>query len=347
MPEEPFESVALGRTALRVTRLSFGAATIGGLHREVAEADAVATVRHAAAMGIRYFDVAPAYGYGNAERRLGLGLEGLPRDSFTVSTKVGRVIVPRDRITDGMDVDYQRAEGQDDFYYRGTPPVRPVFDYSRDGVLRSVEESLGRLGLDRVDILLIHDPDDHWEQALEGAYPALERLRAEGVVGAIGVGMNQAAMLARFARECDLDLFLVAGRYTLLDQGALDDLLPLCLERGIAVVMGGVFNSGILADPRPGSRFGYVPAAAAVIERAERLREACDRHAVPLKAAAVQFVLAHPAVTSLVAGVRSSAQLDEYPGLMRLAIPPDLWDELKGEGLVRADAPTPVANARS
>jgi D-threo-aldose 1-dehydrogenase len=344
MTADAFEPVEIGRTGVRVTRLSFGGATIGGLFREVADADAVATVRHAAAIGVRYFDVAPAYGYGNSERRVGIGLAGRPRASFTLSTKVGRLLVPRDRITPEMDVDYQRADGQDDYYYRGTPPVRPVFDYSYDGVLRSLDESLERLGLDGVDILYVHDPDNHFEEALTGAIPALVRLRAEGVVRAIGVGMNQSAMLLRFARETDVDVFLVAGRYTLLDQGALADFLPLCAERGIAVVAGGVFNSGILADPRPGSRFGYLPADEHILERAQRMRQICERHGTSLRAAAVQFVLAHPAIVSVLAGVRNAAQLDEYPDLIREQIPAAVWDELKAEGLVREDAPTPDAH---
>jgi D-threo-aldose 1-dehydrogenase len=338
---EPFETVPLGRTSLRVTRLGFGSATIGGLFREVPEPEAVATARHAANIGVRYFDTAPLYGYGDSERRIGAAVASLPRDAYVLSTKVGRLIVPRDRITPDMDVDHQRIDDQDDYYYRTNPAVRPVFDYSHDGVLRSVDESLERLGLDRIDILYIHDPDHHWEQAISGAYPALERLRAEGVVRAIGVGMNQVSMLLRFAREGDFDVLLVANRYTLLDQEARAELFPLCLARGIAVVLGGVFNSGILADPRPGSRFGYLPADDEVMARVHRLRDVCERHGVPLRAAAIQFALAHPAATSLLAGVRTRTQIDDYPGLMRHPIPAQLWEELKAEQLLPEDAVTP------
>jgi D-threo-aldose 1-dehydrogenase len=217
-----------------------------------------------------------------------------------------------------------------------------VFDYSHDGVLRSVEESLERLGVDRIDILLVHDPDDHERAAIDGAFPALVRLREEGVVGAIGAGMNQAPMLARFVRDHGLDVVLVAGRYTLLDHEALAELLPLCLERRVAVIVGGVMNSGVLADPRPGSAFDYRPAPHAVVDRARRLATICDRHGVPLKAAAVQFPLAHPAVVSLVAGVRRIDHLDEYPALMRHAIPDELWNELRDEGLIPPDAPVPT-----
>jgi D-threo-aldose 1-dehydrogenase len=218
---------------------------------------------------------------------------------------------------------------------------RILFDYSADGVARSLEESLERLGTDRIDLVFIHDPDDHWQSAIDGAYPALHRLREQGVVGAIGVGMNQSAQLVRFAREAELDAFLVAGRYTLLDQDALPQLLPLCVERGISVLIGGVMNSGVLADPRKGAHFDYGPAGEETLDRAQRLAAICERHGVPLKAAAVQFPLAHPAVAGLIAGVRSVEHLDEYPALMRRPIPAALWQELRAGGLIAADAPTP------
>jgi D-threo-aldose 1-dehydrogenase len=347
MDIDPFESVPLGRANVRVTRLGFGCAPIGGLYRAVSDEAAADVLGHAWGIGIRYFDVAPLYGYGSAERRLGLELAGRPRQSFTVSTKVGRLLYPRDSIPAGADVDHQAVGEGEDAFYIDPPPVRPVFDYSHDGILRSVESSLERLGLNRIDILFIHDPDDHWEAAIGGAYPALARLRADGTVGAIGVGMNQAEMLARFAREGDFDAFLVAGRYTLLDQAALPELLPLCVEKGIAVVLGGVMNSGLLADPRPGATFNYVAADAGQIARAQRIGAVCERHAVPLKAAAVQFPLAHPAVASLVAGVRQVEHLDEYSRLMRWPIPADLWSELKAEGLLAIEAPTPVGTPRA
>jgi D-threo-aldose 1-dehydrogenase len=343
MAFEPAELVAIGGTGVQVTRLGLGSAPIGGLFTAVADADAERVVRHAWDIGIRYFDVAPLYGYGAGERRLGAGLAGRPRDQFVVSTKVGRLVVRAGDIRAGADVDRQALDGRSDAWYADVADRRIVFDYSYDGVMRSVEESLTRLGLDRVDILLIHDPDEHWEAALNGACPALVRLREEGTVRAIGAGMNQTPMLARFAREQDLDLFLVAGRYTLLDQEALAELLPLCVERGIAVVVGGVMNSGVLADPRPGSAFDYRPAPTAVVERARRLAAVCERHGVPLKAAAIQFPLAHPTVASVVAGVRRIDHLDEYPVLMRQPIPDDLWAELRHEGLLQPEAPVPVS----
>jgi D-threo-aldose 1-dehydrogenase len=204
--------------------------------------------------------------------------------------------------------------------------------------MRSVEESLRRLGLDRIDILHIHDPDHHYEQAVRGAYLALDRLRQDGTIGAVGVGMNQSEMLARFAREVHVDCVLVAGRYTLLDQTALRELLPLCLERRIAVVAGGVYNSGILADPRAGATFDYIPARPEMIERTHRLEAACRRHGVPLKAAALQFPLGHAAVVSVLIGCRSPVEVEENVRLFRTEIPAALWAQLRRDGLI-AEAP--------
>jgi D-threo-aldose 1-dehydrogenase len=341
MPFDPIQRVALGRTGLSVSRLGFGGASIGGLFSDVDDDAAIATVRHAWDVGIRIFDTAPLYGYGASERRVGAALRDRPRDDFVLSTKVGRLVRDEAAVPPGADIDRQVLDGREDAYYVRERPVRLVFDYSADGVRRSIEESLDRLGLERVDIALIHDPDDHWAAAIDEAWPALERLRAEGVVGAVGAGMNQSAMLARFARETDMDVFLVANRYTLLDQGALDELLPLCVERGVAVLVGGVMNSGILADPRPGGRFDYAPAPAPIVERARRLGEICSRHDVPLRAAAMQFPLAHPAVASLIAGVRTVAHLDDYPAMLSHHIPAGLWAELRAEGLIAPEAPVP------
>jgi D-threo-aldose 1-dehydrogenase len=336
------ERVPLGRTGLEVTRLGFGGASIGGLFRAVGDAEAVATVRHAWSLGVRYFDTAPLYGYGSSERRMGTALADRPRDDVVLSTKVGRLVRERSAIPPGADIDRQALDGREDAYYVHPQATRIVFDYSADGVRRSLEESLERLGLERIDIALIHDPDDHWREAIDDAWPTLERLRSEGVIRAVGAGMNQSAMLTRFVRETSMDVVLVANRYTLLHQGALADLLPACQERGVAVLVGGVMNTGVLADPRPGARFDYAPASPEVIERARRIGETCERHAVPLRAAAIQFPLAHPAVTSLVAGVRSVAHLDEYPALLGHPIPADLWSELRASGLIAPDAPVPA-----
>jgi len=294
----------------------------------VDEATGVGIIERAWDAGIRFFDTAPLYGHGLAEMRLGKVLRQKPRDEFTLASKVGRL----------LRADAQPEPGQS---WHGTPPVNPVFDFTYDGVMRSFEESLGRLGIDRIDILHIHDPDNHYDAAIAGAYRALDRLRADGVIGAVGAGMNQAEMLARFAREGDFDCFLLAGRYTLLDQIALKELLPECLQRGIAIIAGGVYNSGILADPKPGARYNYQTAPADLLERARRIRDVCARHGVPLKAAAIQFPLGHPAVACVVVGCRNAAQLDESLEMFAFEIPSKLWRDLKAERLLPAEAPTP------
>jgi D-threo-aldose 1-dehydrogenase len=312
----PTAGVQLGRTDVTVTQLGLGCAPIGGLYEPVSEAAARAVVDCAWERGLRLFDTAPLYGSGLSERRVGAALRDRPRDDFVLSTKVGRLL---------------RAGGQPAAMFEGAPPLEPVFDFSFDGVLRSLEESLERLGLDRIDVVYIHDPDDHFGEALAGAYPALERLRGEGVVRAIGVGMNQSEMLARFARETDVDCLLLAGRYTLLDTSALDELLPLCLERGIAVIAGGAFNSGVLAG---NTHYNYAPAEPAVLARVSRLAEICARRDIPLSAAAVQFPLGHPAIACVLVGCRSSAEVDEDVALFELDVPAKLWEELRTEGLL-------------
>lgn len=325
---DPCERVPLGRTALSVTRFGLGTAPLAGLFEEVGEETALAVIESAWDAGIRFYDTAPLYGHGLAEFRLGKVLGKKPRDEFTLATKVGRL----------LRADVPPEPGQ---AFRGVPPVNPMFDFSYDGVMRSVHESLERLGLDRIDILHIHDPDNHYDAALSGAYQALDRLRSDGVIGAVGAGMNQAEMLTLFARQANFDCFLLAGRYTLLDQIALAELLPECVERGIAIIAGGVYNSGILADPKPGSHYDYQAAPADLLERARRIGEVCHRHHVPLKAAAVQFPLGHPAVECVVVGCRSPAQLEESLAMFELDIPPALWQDLKAQGLLSAMAPTP------
>ena len=336
MSIDPLEVVSIGAAGVGITRLGFGSASIGGLFTAVHEEDARATLEHAYSMGIRYFDVAPLYGYGVAEQRLGAMLRAHPRDAFVVSTKVGRLVRRAADVAPGSDVDRQRGDDRDDAFYAGTGDRRIVFDYSADGVRRSLDESLERLGLDRVDIVFIHDPDHHWREAIEGAYPALHRLRAEGVVRAIGVGMSDTQILDRFARETEIDAILLAGRYTLLNQTASVDLLPTCGRRGITVIAGGVMNSGILADPGAAGRYDYRRAPAAVVDRAHAIAAICERHGVPIKAAAIQFPLRDPAVAGLVAGVRTIDHLDEYPVLMAHPIPVALWADLQDAGLIRA-----------
>jgi len=291
-----------------------GGAPIGGLYTPVRDEAAAGTLAVAWDARIRAFDTAPHCGVGVSERRVGEFLAGHPRDEFTVCTKVGRRLVPATG----------DVQGEEGFY--DIPSLTRVRDYSRDGVRRSLAESLGRLGLDRVDIALIHDPDDVLEQAADEAYPALAELRAQGTVRAIGAGMNSAAALAWLAERCDLDCVLVAGRYTLLDQSAAEVLFPLCLRRGVAVLTGGVFNSGILADPGDGARYDYAPASSALLARARRLRDACAEYGVPLAAAALQFTIRHPAVTATVVGARTPEEIAADVSYLSMQIPDELWE---------------------
>ncbi|WP_042402546.1 aldo/keto reductase [Streptacidiphilus carbonis] len=312
----------LGRSSTEVTELSFGAAAIGNLFAEVSDQDAAEAVAAAWDGGIRSFDTAPHYGLGLSERRLGAALRDRPRAEYTLSTKVGRLLVPD-----------PGATGRDDQGFMVPATQRRVWDFSADGVRRSLEQSLVRLGLDRVDTVFIHDPDDHADQALAEAYPALEQLRTEGVVGAIGVGMNQNALPARFVRETDLDVVLLAGRCSLLDGSSLDELLPEAARRGVSVVVGGVFNSGLLADPRPDATYDYLPAPEQTLARALRLQQLCERHGVPLRAAAARYPLRQPAVAGVLLGLRDAAQVEDALAQYRREIPAALWAELAEEGV--------------
>ena len=332
---DPLERRRLGATALSATALGLGTAPLGGMFEAVDDERAHDVIRRAWELGVRLFDSAPLYGHGESERRSGHVLGEMPRDEYVLATKVGRLL----RADAPPDVSQVAPDGS--YNWHGVPDRNPVFDFSRDGTLRSIEESLERLGLDRIDILHVHDPDDHYEQALTGACVALAELRSEGVIGAVGVGMNQAPMLARFVREADLDCILLAGRYTLLDHAGLDELLPLCLERGVAVIAGGIYNSGILAAPEPGARFDYAPAGVEWLERARRLAQVCARHETPLMAAAAQFPLAHPAVEAVLAGPRSTQELEQTERMLRVEVPPSLWQELLAEGLLPEAAPLP------
>jgi D-threo-aldose 1-dehydrogenase len=294
-----------------VTRLALGCAPLAGLYEPVGEAQARATVDAAWELGIRMFDTAPHYGAGISERRLGAALRGRPRDELVLSTKVGRLLVP--------------AATPDREGFPDEPPVRRVFDFSRDGVLRSLAGSLERLGLERADIVHLHDPDEHLEQAIGEALPALAELRAAGTIGAIGAGSNRPEPLARIVREADVDWVLVAGRLTLLDQSAAEELLPLCLERGVAVIAAGVFNSGLLAG---GGTFDYRPAPAAMVERAREIAAVCARHGVALPAAAMAFPRRHPAVRCVLVGARSPGEVAADAAGFAQPIPEALWEEL-------------------
>jgi D-threo-aldose 1-dehydrogenase len=296
-----------------MTQLGFGGAPIGNLYEGLSDEDARAVVQTALDAGIRFFDTAPLYGHGLSELRLGRALVGVPRESYKVQTKVGRLLVP----------------GEEASIFEGTPAVHPVFDYSRDGILRSVDESLARLGVDRVDHMLIHDPDDHMDEAISEAYPALAQLRAEGVVDRIGVGVNESAIATRFARETDIDVFLIAGELTLLDDSALDDLVPAAAGR--TVLAAGVFNSGVLAG---GDTFFYGDVPAWVREKVAALTTVCERHEVPLAAVALQFPLRH--VEQIVVGARSPGEVRENRRLAHLPIPAELWQDLGSAGLVRS-----------
>ncbi|MCX4679775.1 aldo/keto reductase [Streptomyces sp. NBC_01433] len=317
----------LGRSAVEITELSFGAAAIGNLFTAVAPEQAAAAVDAAWDEGVRYFDTAPHYGLGLSERRLGEALRTRPRDTYTVSTKVGRILepLPPGEVPPGDGL----SEG-----FAVPATHRRRWDFSADGVRRSIGDSLERLGLDRIDIVYLHDPDDHGEAAFREAYPALEKLRAEGVVGAIGAGMNETAMLTRFLCDTDVDTVLCAGRYTLLDQSALTRLLPEAAARGKSVVVGGVFNSGLLADPRPGARYDYAAAPLSLLDRALRMKAVAEGHGVPLRAAALRFPLAHPAVAGVLVGTRSPDEVHDAAAQLRREIPDGLWDDLRAEGLL-------------
>ena len=339
VPIDPAETRALGRTAVRVTRLGFGGAPLGNLFRPIPEAQAVDTVRAAWAAGVRYFDTAPLYGHGLSERRIGAALHGQPRDAFVLSTKVGRRLVPRP------------AEPAGESAYVHTPALMPVFDYTAASARDSLAASLERLGLDRVDVVLIHDigpvthgadDDARYREAMDGAYRVLHDLRAAGVIRAIGVGANEWQILERCVRDGDFDCFLLAGRYSLLEQTALESFLPLCTRRGISVIVGGPFNSGILAlGPVAGATYNYQPAPPDIVERVRALERVVTAHGVPLATAALQFPFHHPAVTTVIPGARAPAEVEQNLGLLRATVPPALWRDLKTEGLVRPDAPTP------
>ncbi len=325
------ETKILGKSGLKVTCVGLGCASIGGLYGDIPDEQAYEVVRRALALGLNLFDTAPLYGYGKSEIRLGKVLSGIPRNQFVLATKVGRLLVP-----------LGEGDTNQDAHWGNPPPVRPKFDFSYDATMRSLEQSLKRLNLDRIDILHIHDPDNHYDNAIKGAYPALDKLRSQGIIRAVSAGMNQSEMLARFAREGDFDCFLLAGRYSLLEQGALDELFPLCEKKNIGIVLGGTYNSGILAKKlEPAAKYNYDAATPEILERARGLQAVATRHGVSLKAAAAQFVLAHPVVTTIIPGTRDPDRVVENLNVLEEKIPADFWSELKREKLIREDAPVP------
>jgi D-threo-aldose 1-dehydrogenase len=323
--ERMTERVTMNRRQFpEISRLGFGAAAIGNLFTAIDDDTARAAIDAAWECGVRYFDTAPHYGLGLSERRIGAALRDRPRDRYVLSTKVGRILEPAP----------QRAHLRDDQGFDVPADYTRRWDFTADGVRRSIEESLERLGLDRIDVAYLHDPDDHVEQALNEAYPALEKLRDEGVLRAIGVGMNQSAVPTRFVTETDVDVVLLAGRYTLLDQSAADDLLPAAEARGVAIVLGGVFNSGLLADPRAAATYDYMPAPRETVERALAIESVCAAYDVPLRAAALQFGLAHPAVAGALVGMRDARQARDCAAMAGVTIPETLWQDLRERGLI-------------
>ena len=335
----PLEKVAIGNQGVEVTRLGLGGAPLSGmvlgdgLYGGTASDEATRIIRRALELGINYFDTAPLYGIGRSEVRYGAALRDVDRDSYFISTKVGRVLEP---VEGGVSAD----ESPDNFadHYA-------VDSWTRDNVLRSIEDSLGRLQTDHVEIVLVHDPDTQpygEKQAVEEAFPTLIELREQGVIKAIGCGMNEWQMPSRFIRAFDIDAVLLAGRYTLLDHDAYPEFLPLCVERDVKIIVGGPYNSGILARDLDGDvTFDYEIAPQHLVDQARRLDAVCRRHDVDLKAAALQFVLAHPAVGTVVPGAQSVSEVEENFALVGQEIPGDVWAEMKAEGLIPEDAPTP------
>lgn len=336
----------IGRTTLSVSELGFGGAPLGNMFRTLDEADAVAAVEASAARGVRYFDTAPMYGFGLSEMRLGRAVKPMAREQIVISSKVGRSLTPVD------------AEQVKPGIWQQPLPMRVDVDFGYDAVMRSFESTLQRLDTPFVDMLAIHDPDEaavgagldpysrsHFKAAMDGAYPALDALRQQGLIGAVGVGITQWQMLCDFAMAGDFDYFLLAGRYTLLDQESLDRLLPLCEQRGISLVIGGPYNSGILATGAiAGATYNYRPAPPPILDKVSRIQAVCGRHGVSLQAAALQFPLHHPLVASVIPGARSVAEVESNIGLLSEPIPAAFWAELKAEKLM--DERAPIGSSR-
>jgi D-threo-aldose 1-dehydrogenase len=326
--------------------LGLGGAPLGDFYEKIPEEQALTTIEAAYRVGIRLYDTSPLYGHGLSEHRFGFVLRNKPRDDLVISTKVGRWLKP------------ERPERIDRGWFRGGLNFKPVYDYSYDGAMRSLEQSYQRLGMHQIDIVLIHDVDiwthgspeaydRRFAESMEGAYRALDKLRSEGVVKAIGAGLNEVAPCVRYANAGDFDCFLLAGRYTLLEQNGLDDLFPLAEAKQFSLLLGGPFNSGILATGAvPGAKYNYKPATPEIMERVTRIEAICSRYDVALAAAAIQFPLGHPCVASIIPGAVAASEVERNAALMAASTPAALWSELKGEGLLADAAPVPIASAR-
>ena len=319
----------LGRSAVEVTQLGFGGGPLGGLFAPLDDDTAAGALAAAWDCGIRYFDTSPHYGIGVSERRVGELLRRKLRAEFTLSTKVGRVLVPQD------------PAGRTDESFEVPATHRRVWDFSREGVLRSVDDSLTRIGVDRIDVLFLHDAEDHFEAALRDGYPALAELRAQGIVGAIGAGMYHTGKLTRLVQETDIDVVMLSGRYTLLDHSAIGDLLPACAARGVSVLAASIFNSGVLATPRPGAtaRFDYEPATPQLLRRAHRIADVCEAHGVTLPQVAMAFPLRHPVVVGIVAGIRSAEEARRNAEAFAARVPAQVWADLRDERLLDERVP--------
>ncbi|NDH63738.1 MAG: aldo/keto reductase [Alphaproteobacteria bacterium] len=333
----------VGKTKLEVTELGLGGAPMGGFRATITDAEAIKLTDDGYDAGIRYFDTSPYYGYGRSELRMGAALREKPRDTYVLSTKIGRVLHPMK----------PGEKPPADFRENGLPGFAPVFDYTYDGVMRSLEHSHLRLGLQKIDIALIHDVDfwttkdravleERFKTLMDGGYRALDELRRAGIISAIGVGINEADTSTRFIKAGDFDCMLLAGRYTLLEQGALEEFLPECTKRHVSVILGGPYNSGILTgNVKAGATHDYVAAPAALIDKAQKIEAVCRRHGVPLGAAALQFPLFHPAFCSVIPGALSVTEVKENVAYMGVRIPVELWSELKRAKLLDPAAPTP------
>lgn len=330
-----------GATPLELSEMGFGSAPLGNMHRALSEEEAQATLQAALDAGVTYFDTAPLYGHGLSETRLGKVLGSLPRESYQLSTKIGRILQPC-------------APGEEDAgIFVEVPQVKPVYDYSYDGVMRSYEDSLKRLGVEKIDILYIHDvdiwthgskeaSDRRIAEVMAGGYKAMETLKASGDIAAIAAGVNEWEVCQRLTELGDFDCFLLAGRYTLLEQEALNSFLPLCEKRGIGIVLGGPYNSGILATGAvEGAIYNYHPAPPEVMARVAAIGEVCDAHGVSMASAALQFPLAHPAVVSVIPGAVSADEVTRNIATLEARIPDSFWRDLKSGKLLHPDAPTP------